>query len=46
MREKIVSFLALFGSSATLFCCALPALLAMIGLAIIGVGRTRFARSG
>lgn len=30
MREKIVSFLSLFGSSATLLCCALPALLAMI----------------
>ncbi len=30
MREKIVSFLALFGSSATLLCCALPALLVVI----------------
>ena len=30
MREKIVSFLALFGSSATLLCCALPALLVVL----------------
>ena len=37
MRERIVSFLALFGSSATLLCCALPALLAvMAGGAVVG----------
>lgn len=36
-REKIVGFLALFGSTATLLCCALPALLIlMAGGAAVG----------
>jgi len=36
-KEKIVSFLSLFGSSATLFCCALPATLSIIaGGAAVG----------
>lgn len=30
MKEKIVSFIALFSSTGTLLCCALPALLAAI----------------
>jgi len=30
MREKIVSFFSLFGSTATLLCCALPATLSII----------------
>lgn len=30
IRERIVSFLALFGSASTLLCCALPALLSVI----------------
>ena len=30
MREKIISFFSLFGSSATLLCCALPATLSII----------------
>lgn len=37
LREKIVSFLALFGSTATLLCCALPALLILVaGGAAVG----------
>lgn len=37
MREKVMSFLSLFGSSATLLCCALPAALSMIaGGAAVG----------
>ena len=32
MLRGIVSFLALFSSLSTLFCCALPALLVMLGL--------------
>lgn len=36
-REKLVSFLALFGSTATLLCCALPALLIIVaGGATVG----------
>lgn len=30
MRKKIMSFLSLFGSGATLLCCALPAILSII----------------
>ena len=30
MRKKIMNFLSLFGSSATLLCCALPATLSII----------------
>jgi len=30
MREKTISFFSLFGSSATLLCCALPATLSII----------------
>ena len=30
MKEKILSFLSLFTSTATLFCCALPALIAVL----------------
>jgi len=37
MREKIVSFFSLFGSTATLLCCALPATLSIIaGGAAVG----------
>jgi len=37
MREKIMSFLSIFGSSATLLCCALPATLSIIaGGAAVG----------
>ena len=37
LKEKIVSFLSLFGSSATLLCCALPATLSIIaGGAAVG----------
>lgn len=37
MREKIMSFLSLFGSGATLLCCALPATLSIIaGGAAVG----------
>jgi len=37
MREKIFSFFSLFGSSATLLCCALPATLSIIaGGAAVG----------
>lgn len=36
-REKLVGFLALFGSTATLLCCALPALLILVaGGAAVG----------
>ena len=38
MREKVVSFLALFISLGTLLCCALPALLVALGLGAV-VGR-------
>lgn len=39
MKEKIVSFLSLFGSSATLICCALPASIAAIagGSAVVSL---------
>lgn len=37
MKEKVMSFLSLFGSSATLLCCALPAALSVIaGGAAVG----------
>lgn len=37
LKEKIISFLSLFGSSATLLCCALPATLSIIaGGAAVG----------
>jgi len=37
MKEKIISFLSLFGSSTTLLCCALPATLSIIaGGAAVG----------
>ena len=37
MREKIVSFFSLFGSTTTLLCCALPATLSIIaGGAAVG----------
>jgi len=37
MKEKIISFFSLFGSSTTLLCCALPALLSVIaGGAAVG----------
>ena len=37
MREKIMSFFSLFGSTATLLCCALPATLSIIaGGAAVG----------
>lgn len=37
MKEKIISFLSLFGSSTTLLCCALPATLSVIaGGAAVG----------
>jgi len=37
MREKIMSFLSLFGSGATLLCCALPATLSIVaGGAAVG----------
>jgi len=37
MRERIVSFLSLFGSSTTLLCCALPATLSIVaGGAAVG----------
>ena len=37
MKERIVSFFGLFGSSATLLCCALPATLSIIaGGAAVG----------
>lgn len=39
MKEKIISFFSLFGSSATLICCALPASLAAIagGSAVVSL---------
>lgn len=36
-REAISAYLSLFGSLATLFCCALPALLVLIGFGLTGV---------
>lgn len=43
MREKITSFLSLFGSSATLLCCALPATLSIIaGGTAVGALLTTF----
>ena len=37
MKEKVISFLSLFGSSTTLLCCALPATLSIIaGGAAVG----------
>lgn len=37
MRERLLNFLSLFGSSATLLCCALPAMISMIaGGAAVG----------
>lgn len=37
MKERIVSFLSIFGSSSTLLCCALPAMLSIIaGGAAVG----------
>lgn len=37
MKEKVISFFSLFGSTATLLCCALPALLSVIaGGAAVG----------
>lgn len=37
MKERIISFFSLFGSSATLLCCALPATLSIIvGGAAVG----------
>lgn len=37
MEQKIVSFLALFASTGTLICCALPALLVSLGMATVVV---------
>ncbi|MBI4479761.1 MAG: hypothetical protein HY651_07030 [Acidobacteria bacterium] len=37
MKQKIVSFLALFASAGTLICCALPALLVSLGMAAVVV---------
>lgn len=37
MKQKIVSFLALFTSTGTLICCALPALLVSLGMAAVVV---------
>ncbi|MBI2166937.1 MAG: hypothetical protein HYU34_01695 [Candidatus Omnitrophica bacterium] len=34
-KEKIVHFLALFGSTSTLLCCALPALLATVAGGVV-----------
>lgn len=37
MKEKIIGFFSLFGSSATLLCCALPAMISIIaGGAAVG----------
>jgi len=37
MKEKVISFFSLFGSTATLLCCALPAFLSIIaGGAAVG----------
>lgn len=37
MKQKIVSLLALFASTGTLLCCALPALLVSLGMAAVVV---------
>lgn len=39
MKEKIISFFSLFGSSATLICCALPATIAAVagGSAVVSL---------
>jgi mercuric ion transport protein len=37
LREVMAAYLSLFASLATLFCCALPALLVLIGLSLTGV---------
>jgi len=39
MKEKVISFFSLFGSSATLICCALPASIAAIagGAAVVSL---------
>lgn len=43
MKEKVVSFLSLFGSTATLLCCALPAALAALaGGAAVGAMLSAF----
>jgi hypothetical protein len=36
-REAISTYLSLFASLATLFCCALPALLVLVGLSLTSV---------
>lgn len=44
MKEKVVNFLALFGSTGTLLCCALPAALATVaGGAAIGAYVSAFS---
>ena len=42
VKEKVISFLALFTSTGTLLCCALPASLAAIagGSAVVGLMST------
>ena len=42
VKEKVISFLALFSSTGTLLCCALPASLAAIagGSAVVGLMST------
>jgi hypothetical protein len=35
VKDKLMSFLALFASVGTLFCCALPALLVTLGLSAV-----------
>jgi mercuric ion transport protein len=37
MREALSAYLSLFASLATLFCCALPALLVLLGLSLTSV---------
>lgn len=37
MREVLSAYLSLFASLATLFCCALPALLVLLGLSLTSV---------
>ncbi len=37
VREAISAYLSLFASLATLFCCALPALLVLVGLSLTSV---------
>ncbi len=36
-REAVSAYLSLFASLATLFCCALPALLVLVGFSLTGV---------